>query len=32
MFPIFNDFVFENFKFTIIPYGETPNLNYLENE
>ncbi len=27
-FPIFNEF----FKFTIVPYGETKNLNYLENE
>ncbi len=30
-FAIFNDF-FENLKFTIVPYGETKNLNYLENE
>ncbi len=33
-FLIFNDFFFffENFKFVIVPYGETKNLNYLENE
>ncbi len=31
--PIFNYFFFfENSKFTIVPYGETKNLNYLENE
>ncbi len=27
-FPVFNDF----FNFTIVPYGETKNFNYLENE
>ncbi len=27
-FPIFNEFS----NFTIVPYGETKNLNYLENE
>ena len=27
-FPIFNEFL----NFTIVPYGETKNLNYLENE
>ena len=32
-FPIFNEFFFfEKFKFTIVLYGETKNLNYLENE
>ncbi len=31
-FAIFNDFFFENFKFTIVAYGEIKNLNYLENE
>ncbi len=32
-FPIFNDFLFfETFKFTIVPYRETKNLIYLENE
>ena len=31
-FPIFNDFFFENFKFTIVAYGEIKNLNYLKNE
>ena len=30
-FLIFNDLFFcENFKFTIVAYGETKNLNYLE--
>ncbi len=28
----FNDFFFEKFKFTIVPYGETKNLNYLESD
>ena len=27
-FPTFSDF----FNFTVVPYGETKNLNYLENE
>ncbi len=31
-FPIFNDFFFENFKFTIVGYGEIKNLPYMENE
>ncbi len=31
-FAIFNYFFFENFKFTIVAYGEIKNLNYLENE
>ena len=31
-FLIFNFFFFENFKFTIVAYGEIKNLNYLENE
>ena len=31
-FLIFNDFFFENSKFTIVAYGEIKNLNYLENE
>ena len=25
-------YIFENLKFAIVPYGETPNLNYLEYE
>ncbi len=29
---IFNDFFFEKFKFTIVPYGEIKNLKYLEKE
>ncbi len=28
----FYDFFFENFKFSIVPYGEDKTLNYLENE
>ncbi len=28
----FSTIFFENFKFTIVPYGKTKNLNYLENE
>ncbi len=31
-FWIFNNFFFENSKFTIVAYGEIKNLNYLENE
>ena len=31
-FPIFNDFLFENFKLTIVSYGKIKNLNFLENE
>ena len=31
-FPIFNDFCFWKFKFTIVAYREIKNLNYLENE
>ncbi len=31
-FPIFNDFFLENLKFTIVPYGESKNLNYMEKE
>ena len=27
----FNDIFFENFKFTIVAYGEVKNLSYLEN-
>ena len=28
----FNFFFFENFKFTIVPYGQIKNFNYLGNE
>ena len=31
-FMIVNECFFENFKFTIVPYGLTKNLNYLGNE
>ncbi len=31
-FRFLTNFFFENFKFTIVPYGESINFNYLENE
>ncbi len=31
-FPIFNDFFFKNFKFTIVAYTEIKNLSHVENE
>ncbi len=31
-FATFNQCFCENFKFTIVPYGKTKNLNYWENE
>ncbi len=31
-FLIFNEFFFENIKFTLVAYGEIKKLNYIENE
>ena len=31
-FRFLTNFFFENFKFTIVPYGEIKNLKYLEND